>query len=173
METDQLVTNTIIDYFGLSDIKKTLKGGAILAAEAAEVVGSKVVGTVEKKAAKGVSKSATKEVANFAKKSNKKSAAHEEFKKITKGKTKIPGMQQSYIGKKGEQLSEWATEPGPGKPIGQNSGFDFTKRMLQQLVKIFSLVFYIISLPLMPWIWMFKKTRQSLDTTYKKSLRPL
>ena len=70
METDQLVTNTIIDYFGLSDIKNTLRGGAI---QAAEVIGSKIV---EKKAAKGVSKSATKEVANVATKSDKKAPSN-------------------------------------------------------------------------------------------------
>jgi hypothetical protein len=143
MDTDQLVTNTIIDYFGLSDIKNKFKGGAMIAAEAAEAIGPKVVAGLEKKGAKGLEKEVTQ--------------------KKTKDKPK------NVKGK----LKDWATEPGPGKPIGDNSVFDNTESLLKKLVQIFSLVFYIITLPLMPWIWMFKKTRSSMDTTYKKSLRPL
>ena len=142
MDTDQFVTNTIIDYFGLSDIKNNLKGGAMIAAEAAEAIGPKVVAGLEKKGAEGLEK--------------KGSSGSKKKSKGVKGK-----------------LQDWATKPGPGKPIGHNSGFDNIETLLKKLVQIFSFVFYIITLPLMPWIWMFKKTRSSMDTAYKKSLRPL
>jgi len=143
METDQLVTNTIIDYFGLSEIKNNLKGGAMIAAEAAETLGPTIVEGLEKKGAEGLEKKLT----------------HTKSKKKSKG---VKG-----------KLKDWATEPGPGKPIGNNSVFDNTESLLKKLVQLFSFVFYIITIPLMPWIWMFKKTRSSMDTTYKKSLRPL
>jgi len=147
MDTDQLVTNTIIDYFGLSDIKNKFKGGTIIATETAKVIGP----SLEKEGEKDLEKEGEKDL-------EKEVTQKKDKPKNVKGKGK---------------LKDWATGPGPGKPIGDNSVFDNTEFLIKKLVQIFSFVFYIITLPLMPWIWMFKKTRSSMDTTYKKSLRPL
>ena len=166
MDTDQLVTNTIIDYFGLSDIKNKFKGGMI-AAKAATVIGrAEGEKDLKKEGEKDLEKEGEKEGLENKEGENKEEIKDLE-KKVTQKKTK--DKSKNVKGK----LKDWATDPGPGKPIGDNSVFDNTESLLKKLVQIFSLVFYIITLPLMPWIWMFKKTRSSMDTTYKKSLRPL
>lgn len=140
MEVDRIVSNTIVDYFGLSDINDTLKliktGGGVLG-----------------KISSGVGKISSGAKA-FKGKIPSSSSGPASGKKSTKAK-----------------VYDWATQPGPGK--SKETFFNKLESIAKLLAKIFSFTFYIIFIPFMPWLWIFRRTRQRISNSYKKSLRPL
>lgn len=158
-EVEEIVSNTIRDYFSISNIKDNLNGIGIVSSKLIQSDDNLMSGGGFKDKLKSATSKIGSKIKNKMKHKEEKSL---EKKGIGKG-------EQQAIG----AFGSWATQPGPGKSNEGKSIVDYSENMLKVLVKIFSTILYVIMIPLMPWIWIFSKTKEKMDLTYKKSLRPL
>ena len=157
MDTDKLVTDVIIDCFGLSDLTNKMQYGG--ASKLLGVAAKGLKGIVSK-GAKGIGKGA-------------KQYAKSQSGKFSQGATDASSSVKRGAKSTKGQILNWATQPGPGKPIENDTFTDYTEKVTSIVVKIFTTLFFILTLPLRPWIWVFKKSTNSLTNSYKESLRPL